>query len=677
MAEYVVDIETTSACDLGACGSRVYAEHPSTKILCIAWCDANSDEQPKSWDVLTGTPDGWQEVRSLLLYADCLIAHNAAFERNVLSSLDGREWAHPLLWRDSAMLCGACGRPRALKDACRSLLLPEDKSKDARGVRLLNTFSKRTPQGKLYAPEEKPEEFAELVAYCRQDVVAERALWRILKTWASPRLWEQWRLDTEIEEFGVPIDAEEVEGARKLYARVQAEAERRALELTEGVPLRSTVGLREWTRAKGWALDSFSASAIDSALQNIQMCDEAPIVAEFLRLRKMSAGTACKKYDAIASMIASDGKCHGILVGRAAHTGRYAGRGLQPQNLPRGTFERPFLPVIRRVAQEAAKTDDLARSERKLDLLAGDRANDALASILRDCIAPLSANECLVVSDYSAIEARVLAWLSGEKWVEEIFAGDGKIYERTAAAIYGKAVESVTKHERMAGKIATLALGYGGGAGALKRMARAYNVDFDDETALGIVDAWRKSRPRTIKFWSDLDRLLKRILTNKQSTSQPIGNGIVLTGDWAQINGRNVALIGLPSGRRIFYWNPQLVTVGDRAEITVEMYGATGDKGTIPAEAKGAHSSKLYGGRICENIVQAVAFDLLLTALLRLNAKGVNIAFHVHDEIVVVAEKRDAGRVCGLMSICMTTPPSWAKGLVLAADPEVMDRYRK
>lgn len=674
----VVDIETTSECDLASCGAWVYAEHPTTRLLCIAWCDADTDASPQSWDLMTGTYVDLEAAHDALLRADLLIAHNANFERHCLRNLAGPAFGEAQRWMCSAMLSGSLGRPRALADACKSLCLPRDKQKDARGKRLLNTFSRKTPKGKIYAPEEKPAEFAELVEYCRQDVVAERALWRALEPFADKYLRAQWLLDCEIEDNGVPIDALEVEGARRLYVTLQADAEKRCNEITGGVSMRSTPALRAWTRSQGWSLDSFSAAAVDEALADTMMCEQCPTVAEFLRLRKTASGTAGKKYEAIKSMLAKDGHCHGILVGRGAHTGRYVGRGLQPQNLPRGSLEKAFIPEVRRIARDAA-TSDIDRAVAELALWTGDGANDALASILRDCIAPLCADECLVVSDYSAIEARVLAWLAGESWVEDIFRGDGKIYERTAAAMYGKSAESVTKHERMAGKIATLALGYGGGVGALKAFAAGYGVAFDDATADEIVSSWRKARPKTVELWSALDNLLLSVVCGPNRAQRLCVGGAKLMARRVRIAGRDTAQIVLPSGRSLTYWAPRVEMVGDRREIAVETYhsGCAGPDSGINADAEGARYSRVWGGRICENIVQAVAFDLLLASLLRLRDDGLKIAFHVHDEIIVIAKTKDAAAVARKMAECMTEPPEWARGLPLATEPEIMPRYRK
>ena len=678
MTRYVVDIETTSECDLTACGAWVYAEHPTTRLLCISWCDADTDAPPQAWDRLTGTDAELSAAYDELLRADMLIAHNANFERHCLRNLANPAFGEAKRWMCSAMLSGALGRPRALSDACKSLCLPRDKQKDARGARLLNTFSRRTPKGKIYEPHEKPAEFWELVAYCRQDVVAERAIWRALEPFADKYLRDQWILDCEIEDFGVPIDAIEVEGARRLYGKIQADAEKRCREITGGVSLRSTPALRTWTRAQGWPLDSFSSAAVDEALADSMMCDQCPTVAEFLRLRKTASGTAGKKYEAILSMLAKDGHCHGILVGRGAHTGRYVGRGLQPQNLPRGSLEKAFIPDVRRIAKDSA-TSDLDRAEAELAFWVGDGANDALAAILRDCIAPLSEDECLVVADYSAIEARVLAWLAGESWVEDIFRGDGKIYERTAAAMYGKSAESITKHERMAGKIATLALGYGGGVGALQAFAAGYGVAFDDATADEIVSSWRKARQKTVALWSALDNLLLSVVCGPNRAQRLCVGGSKLMARRVIIAGRDTVQIVLPSGRALTYWAPRVEQVGDRREIAVETYrsGGGGQDAMINAEAEGARYSRIWGGRICENIVQAVAFDLLLSSLLRMRDAGLKIAFHVHDEIVVVAKTTDADDVARIMAKCMTEPPEWARGLPLATEPEIMSRYRK
>lgn len=678
MTRYVVDIETTSECDLPACGAWVYAEHPTTGLLCIAWCDADTDAAPQSWDRLNGTEAELEAAYDALLRADLLIAHNANFERHCLRNLAGPAFGEPKRWMCSAMLAGALGRPRSLKDACKSLCFASDKQKDARGTRLLSTFSYKTPKGKIYAPEDKPEAFAELVEYCRQDAVAERALWRALEPFADRYLRAQWLLDCEIEDFGVPIDKIEVEGARRLYGKLQADAEKRCNELTGGVSLRSTPALRTWTRSQGWPLDSFAAAAVEEALADTMMCDQCPTVAEFLRLRKMAGGTAGKKYEAILNMLAKDGHCHGILVGRGAHTGRYVGKGLQPQNLPRGSLEKAYIPEVRRIAHEAAAGDP-AQAEAELALWTGDGANDALAAILRDCIAPLRADECLVVSDYSAIEARVLAWLAGEAWVEDIFRGDGKIYERTAAAMYGKAVESVTKHERMAGKIATLALGYGGGVGALQAFAAGYGVTFTEEQGAEIVTSWRKARPKTVALWRALDTLLLSVVCGPNRAQRLCIGGAQLMARRVKIAGRDTVQIVLPSGRALTYWAPRVEPVRDRREIAVETYGAGngGPDSRLRAQAEGAHYARIWGGKICENIVQAVAFDLLLTALLRLQKAGAKIAFHVHDEIVVVAKTKDAEAVARTMVKCMTEPPPWARGLPLATEPEIMKRYRK
>lgn len=670
---YVVDIETASECDLLACGSRVYAEHPSTRVLCLAYCDADSQEPPQAWTVNDG-PAAWAELRARLLAADALIAHNTGFERNVLTKTDGPEWGRRGLWIDSATLCGMVGRPQKLRDACRSLCLPEDKQKDSRGTRLIGLFScLDRPTHKT--PAERPAEFAEFVEYCRQDVVAERAIFQLLEPYKDALFDAQAEVDASVEANGMPIDEREVIGADRLYSALQAEAADRCAELTGGVSLRSTPALRAWTKARGWPLSSFSADAVEEALCNTYMCDVCPDVAALLRYRQAASGTAGKKFEAFINMTAMDHRCHGILKSRAAHTGRYSGVGVQPQNMPRGAFNHDLIPVIRDLAHLACRDVDEAKA--RLELVAGDQAVDALGAIIRDCIAPTRAGDCLVVSDYSAIEARVLAWVAGESWVNEIFAGDGKIYERTAAAIYHKAVEAVTKSERMAGKVATLALGYGGGQAALQRMAQAYGVEFEATEASAIVEGWRASRPKTVLFWDNLDSAFSHVCrtwTTKTVTTA----AAKLRLEPIEIAGRRVVRLVLPSGRAIYYWDPQIMQQGKATEIVVESYGQTqAGVSQMPARAVGAHLTRIYGGKLCENIVQAVAFDVLINSLIQLNSAGLRIAFHVHDEIVVEAHRTDAERIAEQMRAIMTDPPAWAAGLVLATEPEIMERYRK
>lgn len=673
MTRYVIDIETSSECDLCECGARVYAEHPTTKVLCLAYCDADTQAEPKIWSYQDGQA-AWASLRKMLLSADALVAHNAKFEKTVLSRLDGEAWDRPELWIDTALLCGTVGRPQKLRDACRGLCLPEDKQKDARGTRLISLFSCRHLKTSK-APEEKPAEFAEFCEYCRQDVVAEREIFQILEPHKDARFFDQWLADCAVEAQGMPVDAREAIGADRLYSALQDRAAEACDALTGGAPLRSTPALRAWTASKGWPLQSFAAAAVEEALADTLMCDAHPDVAKFLQLRQTASGTAGKKFEAFINMLSEDGRCHGILASRAAHTGRYAGRGVQPQNMPRGNFDKYLIPYIRGLAHEACA--DLDAALFKLDLIAGENGVDALGAIIRDCIAPTDPGDVLVVSDYSAIEARVLAWAAGEAWVNDIFAGDGKIYERTAAAIYHKAVENVTKAERMAGKVATLALGYGGGVAALQRMAEAYGVDFDDAEASTIVEGWRASRPKTVLFWASLDAALLSVIRTGQART--------VTTDTARfaftpikIAGRNVVKLGLPSGRAIYYWDPQILQQGKKAELAVESFGqVAADATRVKAKAEGAHLSRIYGGKLCENIVQAVAFDLLLESLIKLNKTGARIAFHVHDEIVVEARKEDAEATAERMRQVMTEVPAWARGLVLVTEPEIMERYKK
>ncbi|MEE1209557.1 MAG: hypothetical protein U0K60_05900, partial [Parafannyhessea umbonata] len=274
MPRYVVDIETTSACDLPSCGAEKYAEDPTTKILCIAWADADSDSEVKLWHCASGESITGAFIE--LLHADLLIAHNAAFERAVLSEAYG-PFSPSQLWADSAMLCGAAGRPHHLRDACYSLCMPDNLEKDARGKRLLNMFSIQSSKLYIGGPEANLEAFAELCEYCRQDVRAERAVWRAL----APRFYDsllrrQWEMDCAVNDAGIPIDVDEIRGAKAIYEYLQEEAECAAAELTCGAALRSTPALREWTAKQGWPLDSFARAAVDEALADEMQCAEHP-----------------------------------------------------------------------------------------------------------------------------------------------------------------------------------------------------------------------------------------------------------------------------------------------------------------------------------------------------------------------------------------------------------------
>lgn len=674
MPRFVIDIETTSACDLTRCGAEKYARDPSTRILCVAWDDADSPfpDGPKLWrcDKSPGLSQLFNEV---LAGADLLIAHNAQFERSVIGQIAPR-LGRAELWADSAMLCGAAGRPHALREACYSLCLPDNLEKDARGKRLLNMFSVQSSKLYVGAPSANLQAFDELCEYCRQDVRAERAVWCAL----APRFYDgllrrQWLMDCAVNDTGIPVDVEEIRGAKAIYEYLQEEAECAAVELTGGAALRSTPALREWTAAKGWPLDSFARAAVDEALADEMQCAAHPDVERLLMLRKTACGTAGKKFDAFIDRACDDGRVRGALMSRVAHTGRYAGRGIQPQNLPRGFADPAFLAFTRRAAYLGAK--DLRNGVEMMHLIADGQECDALASLCRDAICAPE-GKVFVVADYSAVEARVLAWLAGERWVCDIFAGDGKIYERTAAAMYRKTVDAIDKHERMAGKIATLALGYGGGVGALQRFAAAYGVQWTDAEAQSIVDSWRASRPKTKDLWRAVNDAFFRAVNEDRAFVVGVGETSLVRIRRTTLSGRRVVMMELPSGRRIVYWEPTIDP--ENGEIAVETYGSANS--TIPAKAKNAGMTRVYGGLLVENLTQAVAFDLLLGALLEIHEKHADkcqIVMHIHDEIVVECAETDASLVQQAVRTAMERVPEWGRGLRLNAEPEVMRRYKK
>lgn len=673
MPRYVVDIETTSACDLPSCGAEKYACDQSTRILCIAWDDADSPfpNGPKLWRC--DRSPGLQAVFDELLGAELLIAHNAQFERSVIGQLcqalkDASRWA------DSAMLCGAAGRPHHLRDACYSLCLPDNLEKDARGKRLLNMFSIQSSKLYIGGPEANPQAFDELCEYCRQDVRAERAVWCAL----APRFYDsllrrQWQMDCAVNDAGIPIDVDEIRGAKAIYEYLQEEAECAAAELTGGAALRSTPALREWTAGQGWPLDSFARDAVDEALADEMQCAAHPEVEQLLRLRKAACGTAGKKFDAFLSRVCNDGRIRGALMARVAHTGRYAGRGIQPQNLPRGFADPAMLSFTRHAAHIGAT--DLHNGVEMMHLIADGQECDALASLCRDAICAPD-GKVFVVADYSAVEARVLAWLAGERWVSDIFAGDGKIYERTAAAMYRKGVDAIDKHERMAGKIATLALGYGGGVGALQRFAAAYGVRWTDAEAQVIVDSWRASRPKTLALWRSVNDAFVRAVNEDKTIVVGVGETSLVRIRRTTLAGRRVVMMELPSGRRIVYWNPTIDP--ENGEIAVETYGSANS--SIPAQAKNAGMTRVYGGLLVENLTQAVAFDLLLGALLEIHERysgRCQVVMHIHDEIVAECAEQDAEFVQQAVRTAMERVPEWGRGLHLNAEPEMMRRYKK
>ncbi len=662
------DFETASNCDLKAEGLARYAEDMSTTWHCLAW--AFDDEEPQ-----LVTPAQWcvdpafQRVLDHVQGGGLVYAHNAAFELAIwnkvcVPTLDWPRLA-PEQVRCTMAMAYAMALPGTLENAAPALGI--EQRKDAAGKRAMMQLCKPRDDGRLWQPSDDPAKFKILYDYCKQDVVVERALHdRMLEI--SPYEQRIWTLDQEINNRGVAVD---LAGVDKAIALVESEKARLNAEM-----LKATTGavgsctevqlLVKWIRLQGVEMKGLAkADVIDALADKI---DTVPAnVRRVLEIRQEAAKSSTAKISAMKERANADGRVRGIHQYHGANTGRWAGRGIQTQNLPRprGTMG----PVD--IEDAIAHMGDLAY----VDMMYGP-VMDAIADCVRGLIIAPPGKE-LVAIDFSAIEARVLAWLAGEEKVLDIFRTHGKIYEHAAAGIYHVAMETVTKAMRQIGKVAVLALGYGGGVGAFQSMAKNYGVKVPDAEADEIKKAWREAHPAIVRYWFDLeDAALAAVREGGVHSAGPEGREIRYKVDGSFLWCR------LPSGRMLCYPYPEIRTVttpwGAERDALTYMTVIEGKKTKCledPASKGSWQRISTYGGSLAENVTQAVARDLLADAMLRFSHHGANIVMHVHDEIVI--EVPAGVDVVKQYEQLMSVLPPWAGGLPVSAEGWQASRYRK
>lgn len=593
-----LDIETFSATDLRASGVYRYAEDPCFEILMCAW---TTDGQDYHLAV------GEEEVRAIPnLFTDTVVAHNAPFERVCLSVFEGERYHAPDRYIDTMAIATASGLPKSLGKLAEALGV---ETKDSAGTRLINTFSKPY-RGKRVLPADKPEAWQEFKSYCVQDV---RVLYQVHahEAMTDPRTPMEKRVhlvDQRINDRGIRIDT----GLAKLAvarAEVNTARQREEITLLTGVENPGSVQqMLAWFEADGYPLEDMTKATVSEHLGNTG----DPLRDRVLELRQDLALSANKKFVSALDMAGPGDRVRGTLLYHGAHTGRWSGRGVQLQNLPSASFN-----------DDAGEWDGKAENEAIESLFVGA---DVDAATLKKLVRPMFLGP-FVVADYSAIEARVLAWLAGEEWALQAFREGRDLYVETAKRLgpgYG----------RKQGKVAVLALGYQGAVNSLRVMG----AEGDDDELVTLVKAWRKANPKIVKMW--------------YRTEEAFWSGGSVGRVTIERRGSD-AHITLPSRRRLIYRG--LKRVGDQVSFR---------------DPRGFRQDT-YGGRLVENVTQAVARDILAEALVRLDNDGLPVVGHVHDEVLV--ESEDLERVVELM----TTSPRWAGGLPLDAEGFVTQRYRK
>ena len=639
-----IDIETYSSAPLPKCGVYRYADAPDFEILLFSY--AYDDGPVMTIDLACGEQLPADVLAALEDPAVIKVAYNAQFERVCLSKHLGR-WLDPHQWRCTAVMASYLTLPARLADIAVALKLTQQKMEE--GKDLIHYFSVPCKPTKMNGgrtrnmPADAPDKWAVYKKYNAQDVETERAVRKALEAWPLPEHeWELYALDQIINDRGVRIDRKLVKNAMTVDAAFSETAYRRAKELTGLENPGSVNQLKAWLADQDMPMESLAKKIVQE-----KVAQTGGIVAELLNLRLELSKTSVKKYESMARTVCRDGRVHGLLqFGGASRTFRWAGRMVQVQNLPQN-----HLPDLD-LAREIVKAGD----EKQLELLFGSVPN-TLSELIRTAFIPRDGCR-FIVADFSAIEARVLAWLAGEEWVLEEFRGKGKIYEATASRMFHIPQETIVKGHpnyeyRQKGKQATLSCGYGGGVGALKAMG----ARMPEDEMQPLVGAWRAANPNIVAFWGALDRAARRVIRMQETVH--VGK---VTLYWQD----DKLLIRLPSGRNLCYQSPH---------FTENRFGSDAIGYYAPNAAGQMVEQETFGGKLAENVTQAIARDILAHAMLNLESAGYPIVFHVHDEAImeVPIGKGSLEEACRIMAI----PPAWAKDLPLRADGDEMPYYRK
>lgn len=634
MRELSIDIETYSARDIGKCGVYAYSADPAFTILLFAY---SVDDGPvRCVDLARGgiLPD---EIRAALTDPAVIKrAFNAAFERVCLSRYLGVEgFLDPTQWQCTMVAAARAGLPLSLKECGKVLRLSEGKMDE--GAALIRYFSRPARNGSRHMPDDAPDKWETFKAYNIRDVEVETNVWRAVRSHPVPEFDKMlYVVDQRINDRGVAVDLTLAKNAARMDEEYKSKTLLRMQQLTGLDNPGSVVQLKQWLKARGVDTASLDKKAVTEII-GTTASDE---VREVLRLKAEYAKTSNKKYTSILEAVCSDSRVRGLTQFYGApRTGRFSGRLVQLQNLPQnhmaGLGE----------ARGCVKRGNLDELE-----MLYDTPTQVLSELIRTAFIAKEGH-VLQVCDFSAIEARVIAWLAGEGWVLNVFRRGGDIYCATASQMFGMPVEKHGQNAelRARGKVAVLALGYGGGVAALEAMGGSrLGLSEDDERS--IVNLWRKANPRIVRLWEAVENAAIDALDNPRNAYEPRTGLTFRCVDGA-------LLVGLPSGRYLRY--PEARTfeeqIGRRTKLTIEYKGA--NQTTHKWEAQ-----RTYGGKLTENIVQAIARDILGGVLLKADRQGIPVVFHVHDEIVVeVPEGHPIESVTALFG----TPPSWAPGLPL------------
>jgi len=645
-----IDIETYSSVDLASSGVYAYAASPDFEILLVGY--AYGEGPVELLDLASG--EEWPEdlLQDLTDPGVAKLAFNAAFERTCLSAAL-HELMPPEQWYCTQVLSAVHGLPRSLEEAGRELGIEGDKAKLMSGKALIHHFCRpcaptaRNGYRERNLPMWDPDKWKLFREYCRRDVEAERELRRRLEVgWITPSERRLWCVDQRINDRGVLVDLPLVHNAIRMNNDMTRRLETEAVQLTGLDNPKSVSQLKAWLeKESGEAVETLRKDDIPGLIAG----SDSGSVRRVLEIRQELSRSSVKKYEAMARSVCPDGRIRGLLqFYGASRTGRWAGRIVQVQNLPQNHMTD--LALARELVRDGdAETIDLVYPS----------SGEVLKQLLRTALIP-QPGKVFLVADFSAIEARVIAWLAGEEWRLDVFRSHGKIYEASAARMFRVPIESITKGSpmRQKGKVAELACGYGGAKGALINMG-ALEMGLSEDELPALIQEWRAANPAIVQLWADVESAAIRTVETGKPCAMYDRRLVFTLEDGA-------LWIRLPSLRALAYRAPEV------------RRGRFGGKALTYAGAKQTSRTwsriDTHGGKLVENIVQAIARDCLADALIRAHDAGFQIVMHVHDEIV--AESDDPDRLNSLTEL-MGAPIPWAQDLPLRADGYVCGYYCK
>lgn len=643
MDTLAIDIETYSDVSLPDCGVHRYAASEQFEILLFAY--SLNDEPTQIIDLASGEkiPDKIMEY----LTDDSVIktAYNAAFERNCINRFLGLS-LKPEGWRCTLVQASMLSLPLSLEGVGEALNL--DKKKMSEGKDLIRYFCMPCKPTKVNGgrtrnlPSDAPEKWELFKTYCIRDVDVEKQIRNKLAKFPIPdREQKLYCMDQRINDRGIMVDQELIGHAVACDLLYKETVTKKAYEISGLENPNSVSQLKDWLNEKGIEVDSLAKASVEELVENTQ-----GDVAEMMKLRLAMSKTSVKKYEAMERSVCPDGRVHGLLQFYGANrTGRWAGRLVQIHNLPQNHMED--LELARSLVKEGRY--DLVE-------LLYDSTPDVLSELIRTAF--VARPGCrFIVSDFSAIEARVMGYLAGEGWVMEEFRGAGKIYEQTASKMFHIPIEEITKGSpyRARGKVASLACQYGGAEGALISMGALNFVE--EEELKGLVQSWRTANPHIVNYWYEIDGAVKAAVKERKMTKVGMVTVYYQSG---------MLKIALPSGRVLSYVRPRM-TVNRFGSESVSYEGICTNRKWTRIES--------YGAKFCENIVQATARDVLAEAMLRLEKKGFDIVCHIHDEVVLEVPEGASSveEVNEIMAVC----PDWCEGLPLKAAGFESPFYKK